>query len=193
MTALGAAPEPVRASLASLVEEVRSLLGPAVYGVDGDTLEGVVSDMLRARGLRLALAESLTGGMLASRLVGVPGASEILLAGYVTYSPEAKIRDLGVSPETIERHGLVSRQTAMAMAEGARARAGADVALSTTGEAGPLPAETEVGRVCVGLAWKGGATSWEIATAGSREMIRRRTCTWALNHLRLWLLEASAG
>jgi nicotinamide-nucleotide amidase len=193
LTALGASPEQARASLDGLVEEVRSLLGPAVYGAEGDTLEGVVSEMLRARGLRLAVAESLTGGMLASRLVDVPGAGDVVLAGYVTYSPEAKVRDLGVAPETIERNGVVSGETAMAMAEGARARTGADIALSTTGEAGPLPAEAEVGRVCVGLAWEGGATSWEMTTGGSRKMIRRRTCTWALNHLRLWLLEASAG
>ncbi len=182
------APASDAGGLPALVQAVRDLLGPLVYGEGADTLEQVVSDLLRERGLRLAVAESLTGGMLASRLVGVPGASDILLAGYVAYSAAAKIRDLGVPPETIERHGLVSTETAVAMAAGARARAEADVALSTTGEAGPAPAEAPVGRVCVGMAWEGGASAWTFAMGGSREAIRRRTCTYALNRLRLWLL-----
>jgi nicotinamide-nucleotide amidase len=193
LTVWGPGPEQARESLAGLVEEARALLGPAAYGGDDDTLEGVVSGMLRERGLRMAVAESLTGGMLAARLIGVPGASEVLSAGYVTYAPEAKVRDLNVPADTIERFGVVSKETAMAMAEGARARAGADLAVSTTGEAGPQPAETEVGDVCIGLAWRGGSTAWAITTGGSREMIRRRTCTAALGHLRQWLLEAPAG
>ena len=184
--------------LPGLEREVRTRLGPLVYGEGDTTLERVVSDLLRQRGLRLAVAESLTGGMLASRIVSVPGASDILLAGYVAYSVEAKIRDLGVPVGVIDRHGLVSTETATAMALGARARAEADMALSTTGEAGPSPAEAEVGKVCVGLSWVGGEAAWTYrmgggrATAGrgvdGREMIRRRTCTYALNQLRLWLL-----
>ena len=91
-------------------------------------------------------------------------------------------------PDVIERHGLVSTETAVAMALGARARAEADVALSTTGEAGPAPAEAAVGQVCVGLSWEGGDAAWTFGMGGGREMIRRRTCTYALNRLRLWLL-----
>ena len=211
------APASEAGGLPALEREVRTRLGPLVYG-DGDTtLERVVSDLLRQRGLRLAVAESLTGGMLASRIVGVPGASGILLAGYVAYSVEAKIRDLGVPVGVIDRHGLVSTETATAMALGARARAEADVALSTTGEAGPSPADATVGEVCVGLSWVGGEAAWTFRLGGGRgtagggetaggrgtagggamagarevngrEMIRRRTCTYALNQLRLWLL-----
>ena len=192
------APPSEAGGLPALEREVRERLGPLVYGEGDTTLERVVSDLLRQRGLRLAVAESLTGGMLTSRIVGVPGASDILLAGYVAYSVEAKIRDLGVPVDVIRRYGLVSTETATAMALGARARAEADVALSTTGEAGPSPAEAEVGKVCVGLSWVGGEAAWTFrmgggrATAGrevnGREMIRQRTCTYALNQLRLWLL-----
>lgn len=170
---------------ASMVAE----LGPLVYGDGSATLEGVVSAGLRSRGMTLAVAESVTGGMLASRIVSVPGASDILVAGYVAYSAAAKVRDLAVPPETIDRHGLVSTETAAAMAAGARRRARADVALATTGEAGPLPAEAPVGRVCIGLAWEGGETAWTLGMSGTRDMIRRRGCTWALNQLRLWLQE----
>jgi nicotinamide-nucleotide amidase len=180
---------PAAARSGELIAALAADLGQLVYGDGSATLEGVASEGLRARGLTLAVAESLTGGMLASRLVGVPGASDILLAGYVAYSAAAKVRDLGVPPEVIERHGLVSPETAKAMAAGARRRAGASVAVSTTGEAGPLPAEAPVGLVCIGLAWEGGETAWTLGPmGGSREMIRRRTCTWALNQLRLWLL-----
>lgn len=198
------APASEAGGLPALEREVRERLGPLVYGEGDTTLERVVSDLLRQRGLRLAVAESLTGGMLTSRIVGVPGASDILLAGYVAYSVEAKIRDLGVPVDVIRRYGLVSTETATAMALGARARAEADVALSTTGEAGPSPAEAEVGKACVGLSWVGGEAAWTFrlgggrgttagrATAGrevnGRETIRQRTSTYALNQLRLWLL-----
>jgi nicotinamide-nucleotide amidase len=177
----------------SVAAELRALLGPDLYGEGDDTLEGVVSAMLRARQLHLAVAESLTGGMLASRLVGIPGASEVLLAGYVAYSPAAKTRDLGVPPETLEAYGLVSTETAIAMAVGARGRAGAEVGLSTTGEAGPDPAEAPVGRICVGLAWEGGSEAWTAHLGGGRGAIRQRTCTWALDRLRRWLLGSETG
>ena len=176
-------------ALDRLEGEVREALGTFLYGTGDETLEAVVSNLMRSGGLKLAVAESVTGGMLTSRLVGVPGASDVLVAGYVTYSPEAKIRDLDVAKETIERYGVVSPETAKAMAAGARARTLTDVAISTTGEAGPNPSETAVGTVCVGLAWDGGEAAWTFGMGGGREMIRRRTCTYALNRLRLWLLE----
>lgn len=177
------------ARAAELVAALQGDLGPLVYGDGAATLQGVVSAELRARRMTLAVAESLTGGLLAARIVSVPGASDLFVAGYVTYSPEAKIRDLGVPAETLSRYGVVSRETAEAMAVGARRRAGASAALSTTGEAGPNPASAPVGLVCIGLAWEGGEASWSIGPmGGDREMIRRRTCTWALNQLRVWLL-----
>ncbi|MGH2718059.1 MAG: CinA family nicotinamide mononucleotide deamidase-related protein [Actinomycetota bacterium] len=191
------APEgsPADAEAGELAAAMAADLGTLVYGDASATLAGVVLSGLRSRGLSLAVAESLTGGMLASRLVDVPGASATLVAGYVAYSAEAKMRDLAVPAETIRQHGLVSEETARAMAVGARERAGASVALSTTGEAGPLPAEAEVGTVCIGIAWEGGtaleagATAWTGRMPGTRALIRSRTATSALNRLRLWLLE----
>lgn len=177
------------AEAAELAAAMAADLGTLVYGDSSATLAGVVLAGLQVRGMSLAVAESLTGGMLASRLVDVPGVSSTLVAGYVAYSAEAKRRDLAVPKTVIDRHGLVSEETARAMAVGARKRAGASVGLSTTGEAGPMPAEKEVGTVCIGIAWEGGATAWTGRMPGNRALIRSRTSTWALNRLRLWLLD----
>jgi nicotinamide-nucleotide amidase len=151
---------------------------------DGETMEAEVARRLREAGLSLALAESVTGGLVSSRLVGVPGASKFLLAGYVAYSNESKRRDLGVSSAILERHGAVSSQAAAAMAEGARRRAGADLGLATTGEAGPDPSEAPVGTVFVALAWEGGVRTEALVARGGREAIRRATCEAALELLR---------
>ena len=167
----------------------RELLGAAVYGVDDDTLEGTVGEMLRTRGFTLAVAESITGGMLASRLIAVPGASDFFNAGYVAYSIESKVNDLGVPRRLLEEKGAVSEEAVIAMAEGARQKAGADVGLSTSGEAGPEPAEREVGEVFVGLAWEGGSAHRQFkAPTLDREIVRRWSTQRALNLLRLWLL-----
>lgn len=190
LTAKAAGRGEALARIAPVDREVRAILGRAVFGADDQTIEGAVSALLRRRGLTLALAESVTGGLLASRIVSVPGASDLLRAGYVAYSPEAKVRDLGVPREVLERRGAVSVETAEAMARGARDRAGADVALSTTGEAGPGAAEAPAGTVCAGLAWAGGAFAKRMVVPGDREGIRRRASQAALDLLRLWLLGA---
>jgi nicotinamide-nucleotide amidase len=121
---------------------------------DGSELETVVVRLLTQQGATIAVAESCTGGLLANRFTNVPGASAVFLEGNVTYSNAAKTRTLGVSMELLDRVGAVSREVALAMAEGARARAGATYALSTTGIAGPDGGTPEkpVGTVFVGLA-----------------------------------------
>ena len=116
---------------------VRHLLGDAVYAEGGETMEEVVVSLARARGVKLATAESCTGGLVASRITDVPGASEVLLAGWVTYSNGAKLRELGVREESLKKYGAVSAAVAAEMAEGARKKAGADWAVSVTGIAGP--------------------------------------------------------
>jgi PncC family amidohydrolase len=105
----------------------------------------------------LAVAESCTGGQVASRLTDIPGSSDVFLAGWVTYSNEAKRSALGVRRATLERHGAVSAETAAEMARGALKRSGADVAVSVTGIAGPAGGTKEkpVGLVWYGLAWRG--------------------------------------
>jgi nicotinamide-nucleotide amidase len=187
ITAKDETTEAAEARIGPVEAEVRSVLGHAVYGADDDSLEAAVERVLRERQLTIAVAESLTGGLVCSRLVGVPGASSLLLAGYVTYTEEAKRRDLGIPAGVIEQHGAVSEETAAAMAAGVRDRAGADLGLSTTGEAGPDPAEAPVGTVFVGLAWEGGTTVKPLKLAGGRDLIRRWAAQSALNLLRTHL------
>ena len=153
------------------------------------TLAAAVVNALRAAGKTVACAESLTGGMLASKLVDVPGASSVLGEAYVTYSNEAKMRLLGVSKDTLRQFGAVSAQCAREMAEGARLAAGADFALSTTGIAGPDGGTPEkpVGLVYVGVASTSGCEVQELHLRGERDWIRGLTCVNALNALRLAL------
>ena len=153
------------------------------------TLAAAVVNALRAAGKTVACAESLTGGMLASRLVDVPGASSVLGEAYVTYSNEAKMRLLGVSKDTLRQFGAVSAQCAREMAEGARRASGADFALSTTGIAGPDGGTPEkpVGLVYVGVASANGCEAQELHLRGERDWIRELTCVNALNALRLTL------
>jgi nicotinamide-nucleotide amidase len=135
---------------------VREKLGAAIFSTDGSDLEEAVVRLLIERKQTLAVAESCTGGYLAHRITNVPGASAVLLAGYVTYSNEAKFAMLGVDPALIEKHGAVSKQVVQAMAEGARANAKSDFALATTGIAGPGGGTEEkpVGTVFIALAAK---------------------------------------
>lgn len=173
-----------------LEKEIRRRAGRAVYGEGRNlTLAAAVVNALRAAGKTVACAESLTGGMLASRLVDVPGASSVLGEAYVTYSNEAKMRLLGVSKDTLRQFGAVSAQCAREMAEGARLAAGADFALSTTGIAGPDGGTPEkpVGLVYVGVASTSGCEVQELHLRGERDWIRELTCVNALNALRLTL------
>ncbi len=100
-------------------------------------LESEIGDLLRARGLKLATAESCTGGLVADRITDVPGSSDYFLGGFVAYAYEAKVATLGVSWDTLRAHGAVSRQTVLEMARGARKALGADLAVSVSGIAGP--------------------------------------------------------
>jgi nicotinamide-nucleotide amidase len=124
--------------IADAEQKLRTALAAQIWGTDADTLEGVVGNLLSAKGLSLATMESCTGGLLASVITDVPGSSSYFKGGFVSYSNEMKI-GLGVSADLIERHGAVSHETARAMAEAARLRLRADVGLAVTGVAGPDP------------------------------------------------------
>jgi nicotinamide-nucleotide amidase len=139
---------------------VRDKLDSHIVSADGRALEEIVVELLTKRNETLAVAESCTGGYLASCVTNVSGSSAVFLEGNVTYSNEAKIRALGVPGLLIERLGAVSEEVAAAMAEGARARSGASYALSTTGVAGPTGGTEEkpVGTVFIGLASAMGST-----------------------------------
>jgi nicotinamide-nucleotide amidase len=139
---------------------IRRVYADAIFATDETALEETVVRMLIARGSTLVLAESCTGGLLANRITNVPGASEVLLAGYVTYSNAAKTDLLAVDARLISESGAVSEPVARAMAEGARARAGATYAIAITGIAGPGGGTLEkpVGTVFIALASGDAAT-----------------------------------
>jgi len=135
--ARGRTAEEAESRLAEVCHEIRERLGALVYGEGDATLESVAGALLRERGRTLAVAESCTGGLVAEKLTDVPGASRYFLGGVVAYSNAAKCSLLGVPEELIATQGAVSEPVARAMAEGVRARFGADLGLSTTGISGP--------------------------------------------------------
>lgn len=141
---------------------------------------------LRARHWRVATAESCTGGLVAAACTAVAGSSDWFERGFVTYSNEAKVQSLGVATALIERHGAVSREVALAMAEGVLRQAPADLALSVTGIAGPggaVPGKP-VGTVWLGLAVRGQAARAELLQlGGDRASIRAQTVHQALQRL----------
>ncbi len=153
-TAKAQSAEQAEEMLAPVVDEVKTLLGPYVYGVDVTGLEEVCSALLLERGLTLATAESCTGGLIARRITALPGASRVYRGGVVSYWTEVKAAVLGVPQDILDQYGAVSEPTARAMAEGARRITGADIAVSVTGVAGPDPDErgNPVGLVFIGLA-----------------------------------------
>ncbi len=189
----GCAPDGDTARLLDPLEaEIRRRLGDAVYAQGREsTLAQAVLALMSARGETLAVAESLTGGMLASALVDCPGASRVLTQGFVTYCDQAKARVLGVSAQTLNEHGAVSAQCACEMAQGALRISGADYALSTTGIAGPdgaLP-DKPVGTVFIALACASGVTCERFLFANNdRAWVRTLSVQNALNMLRLNLL-----
>ncbi len=139
----------------------------------------------RTAGATIAVAESLTGGAVCSALVSVPGASEVLLGGVVSYTVEAKHRLLGVPRSLLEEIGPVSREVAVAMAVGARETLGADIAVSTMGVAGPDPHDGQApGTVWVGVATADGATATLHRGSGGRADVRDSAVEWALAALR---------
>ena len=179
-----------RALIAPLEAEVRGRLGAHVYGEGMDqSVENAAFGLLKARGERVSFAESLTGGMVAARLVGIPGASDVLDEAHVTYADAAKRRVLGVRGETLERHTAVSAECAREMAEGVRRISGADWGVSTTGYAGPDGGAdgTPVGTVFIAVAGADGTRVQECHFRGNRDFIRTLAASWALNALRLAL------
>ena len=169
---------------------VRGLIGERIFGVDDDELEQVIIRRLTERRATLALAESCTGGHLANRLTDVPGASEVFVAGLVTYSNEAKIRLLGVRPETLAQHGAVSEATAREMAAGARQKNQTDYAIAVTGIAGPGGGtDTKpVGTVFIALATAQATTVAQLVNRFDRATFKQVTSQQALELLRRELL-----
>jgi nicotinamide-nucleotide amidase len=174
---------------------VRAALGDRVFGVDGPGLPEIAGTLLRERGLTIAVAESCTGGLVAKRFTDVPGSSDYFLGGVTAYSNEAKVRVLGVPPESLAEHGAVSSEVAAAMAEGVARLLSSDCALSTTGVAGPGGGTEEkpVGLVFIGSVVNGATEIERLHLFGRRDQIRERAALAALDLLRRRLLREAAG
>lgn len=168
-------------------EEIRGRLGSLVFGAGDDTVERVVLRACTEAGLTLATAESATGGMVAAALTSVPGASAAFAGGVVAYSGAAKVALLGVTPETIAEHGLVSEETALAMARGAARRFAAGVAVAVTGSAGPDALEHPPGTIVIAVVTPSGERARLLRLPGDRERVRTYATTAALHAIRLAL------
>jgi nicotinamide-nucleotide amidase len=165
-------------------QRVRDELGDLVFGLDGDTMESVVLDLCRHRGLTLGLAESVTGGLVGARLTGVAGSSDVFVGSIVSYATRVKQTLLGVRPGPV-----VSEAAAREMAAGARDRLGCDVAMSLTGVAGPAEQDGQpVGTLFVGLIGPGFDEVRRVALPGQRDQMRQFAVITALGALRSHLL-----
>ena len=166
--------------------EVRAVVGEHVFGVDDETMESVALAMLRSRGLTLALAESVTGGLVAGRLTAVPGASDVVRGAVVSYASDVKFDLLGVPQGPV-----VSEAAAAAMATGVRRVLGADVGLALTGVAGPTEQDgMPVGTLCVGIDDGRDVVTHTFRLPGHREQMRQMSVITALDYLRRQLTAA---
>jgi nicotinamide-nucleotide amidase len=168
-----------------LEAEVRQRLGRLVFAVGGDPIEAIVLRMAVERDWGLATAESATGGMVAARFTSVPGSSGSFRGSIVAYSAEAKATLLGVPQSLMEEHGVVSEETALAMAAGACERLGAEVGVAITGAAGPADHEARPGTMVVAVRTPEDARARLLRMPGDRERVRTYTTTAALQMTRL--------
>lgn len=191
VTAKAPTDQEAQALLKPTVEEIKALFGAKVYGVDVSSLEEVVEQLLLEKGFTLGVAESCTGGLMAKRLTDVPGASKVFKGGIVSYTNEVKAGVLGVPQELLDQFGAVSSQVAQAMAEGARRVLGCDIALSSTGVAGPDKDDrgNEVGTMFVAIATPEGSYARTLALGNRpvRERLRIQTASHAFDLARRYL------
>jgi nicotinamide-nucleotide amidase len=182
VSAMADGSEQAERMIAPVVEEIHRRLGRHVYAYDDEPLEQAVVRLMSERGLTLSLAESCTGGGIAARITDVPGSSAVLLGAAVTYSNAAKTELVGVPDSLLAEHGAVSAEVAEAMARGARARFGSDIAVAVTGVAGPDGGTPDkpVGLVYLALADRDGAIVERNQYLGGRADVRRRASQTAL-------------
>ena len=190
ITAKTGIPEEADRLIAEMEQKVRAILGDNIYGCNEETLEEAVLKLLQEKNLTISLAESCTGGLVASRLTDIPGASASLISGVVSYSNESKINILKVREDTIRKYGAVSPQTAEEMAVGAKRLSNTDIGLSITGIAGPDggSAEKPVGLCYIGIAAGNSVNVQKIMLTGNRNRIRWSSSSRALDFLRRELL-----
>jgi nicotinamide-nucleotide amidase len=190
LTVRGALPEDADARLAAAAERLRSVVGAAVYGEEAADLADVVLRMCRKRKLKVAVAESCTGGLLGARLTAIPGSSDVVRGGIISYDNGIKTSLLGVPKAMLDEHGAVSEPVARAMATGARSATDANVALAITGVAGPDGGSESkpVGTVWIALDMNGEVEARRYNMIGDRGEIRHRSAQAAMEMLRRRLL-----
>ncbi|MGI9642316.1 MAG: competence/damage-inducible protein A [Acidimicrobiia bacterium] len=171
--------------IAPLEAEVRSRLGHHIFGMDNDTIERIIHTELAERGWKIGTAESATAGIVASRLTSIPGSSATFRGSIGAYAPDVKVSILGVSQKTLDEHGVVSEETALEMARGARRVLSVDVAVAVTGSAGPARLEADTGTMCVAVVTPDGELARTFRMPGDRERVRTYTATAALHLVRL--------
>lgn len=188
-------PQAAQAMIAPVEAQIRDRIGYGIFGVDDDTIESAIVNTLTRRRQTIATAESCTGGAVADRLVRVPGVSAIFRGGVVAYNDDVKRELLDVPSQVLREHGAVSAETAVAMARGARRRLGADLAISTTGVAGPSGGTEEkpVGLVWFALVADGEPRTYRATFPGDRSDIRTRATMAALSAIWRYLERADAN
>jgi nicotinamide-nucleotide amidase len=191
LTARAENPDAAHDALDAAVLEMQQVLGPSVYSTDGRSLEAVVGDLLRQHTLTIAVAESCTGGLLASRLTDVPGSSDYVERGVVCYSNRSKTELADVPAALIAEHGAVSEPVARAMAEGIRSRAGTNIGIGITGIAGPGGGTVEkpVGTVSVAVIGDNESRVRTFQFIGGRDMVKFQAAQAALNMTRLAVMK----
>jgi nicotinamide-nucleotide amidase len=189
ITAKGETREAALALIDTLEGKIRERLGDKIFAVDDQTMESAIGDILTAKKLTIACAESCTGGLLTSRITDVPGSSDYLLGSVVCYSNNSKVAAVGVGADTLAKYGAVSAETAEAMSKGICKRFNTDIGLGITGIAGPGGATPEkpVGLVYISIDGPAGTKCYKNEFSGSREKIKYRTTQTALNILRRYI------
>ncbi len=163
---------------------IRELLDDTIWGIDDESPEERVGELLKQKGLTLAVMESCSGGLLAQKITEVPGASTYFVGGIVSYATEVKVAS-GVDPAVIEQYGVISAETALAMAEAVRIKLNADIGVGVTGVAGPDSMEGKLaGEVHIGIAYPGGTRAISGSYPPQRHLVRNRAAVGAL--LGLW-------
>lgn len=190
VTAKADSAEEAEKMLEPVVQKVVSMLGDSVYGVDVDSLEQVVGDQLREKGMTLAVAESCTGGLLSKRITDLPGCSDYYKGGVCSYANEVKVRVLGVSEETLAQHGAVSPETAEEMAAGVARLLDTDFGVGITGVAGPDGGTPEkpVGLVYLSVWFRGEKMTRKMHSSLGRDRVRNQAASTALDMIRRMML-----
>jgi nicotinamide-nucleotide amidase len=185
--------ESAKNKLSETEQKIRTKIGRYIYGSDDQALEEVIGKLLSDRELKIAVAESCTGGLIGKMLTDISGSSNYFERGIISYSNASKVEVLKVNEDTIAEHGAVSREVAMQMAEGAKSTSGADIGLATTGIMGPTGATTEkpVGLVYIGYCDEKVCTARKFTFGNDRILNKERTAQAALDFVRRQLLGIS--